>query len=52
VRTLPNGLQYLVIAEGRPSSAGVHSHDIVTMNYRGTLLDGTEFVSSYKKRLG
>jgi FKBP-type peptidyl-prolyl cis-trans isomerase FklB len=47
VVALPDGLQYLVLTNGTgpmPSSA-----DTVTVNYRGTLIDGTEFDSSYKR---
>ena len=47
VKTLPSGLQYKVIKEGtgpKPSAA-----DTVTCNYRGTLINGTEFDSSYKR---
>ena len=47
VATLPSGLQYKVTAEGSGSSPG--PNDSVTVNYRGTLLSGTEFDSSYKK---
>jgi FKBP-type peptidyl-prolyl cis-trans isomerase len=47
VQTLPDGLQYLVITNGTGEipTAG----DTVTVNYRGTLIDGTEFDSSYKR---
>jgi FKBP-type peptidyl-prolyl cis-trans isomerase len=46
VKVLPSGLQYKVLAEGtgKPPKAS----DKVTVNYRGTLIDGTEFDSSYK----
>jgi FKBP-type peptidyl-prolyl cis-trans isomerase FklB len=47
VVTLPSGLQYKVLTEGtgpKPTAT-----DSVTCNYRGTLLDGTEFDSSYKR---
>ena len=47
VKTLPSGLQYKVVKVGtgkKPKSA-----DTVTVNYRGTLIDGTEFDSSYKR---
>ena len=44
VVTLPDGLQYKVITEGNGETPG--DNDIVTMNYRGTLVDGTEFGSS------
>ncbi len=45
VVALPSGLQYKVLknGEGRKPSAT----DTVTVNYRGTLLDGTEFDSSF-----
>ena len=47
VVTLPDGLQYLVITNGNgPTPA---PGDTVTVNYRGTLIDGTEFDSSYKR---
>ena len=47
VVTLPSGLQYKVITEGtgpKPTAA-----DSVVCNYRGTVLNGTEFDSSYKR---
>src|SRR6202030_1735292 len=47
VVALPNGLQYKILKEGtgpKPSAT-----DSVVCNYRGTLLDGTEFDSSYKR---
>jgi len=47
VITLPSGLQYKVITEGKGKSPKLT--DTVTVNYRGTLIDGTEFDSSYKR---
>ncbi len=47
VKTLPSGLQYKVITEGKGASP--KETDTVTVNYRGTLIDGTEFDSSYKR---
>jgi FKBP-type peptidyl-prolyl cis-trans isomerase len=47
VFTLPDGLQYIVITNGNGTLPA--SNDVVTVNYRGTLLDGTEFDSSYKR---
>ena len=47
VKTLPSGLQYKVIKAGggqKPKST-----DTVTVHYRGTLINGTEFDSSYKR---
>ena len=47
VRTTASGLQYQIIRAGagpRPTAA-----DTVTVHYRGTLLDGTEFDSSYAR---
>jgi FKBP-type peptidyl-prolyl cis-trans isomerase FklB len=47
VVTLPSGLQYKILKEGTgPKPAAT---DSVVCNYRGTLLDGTEFDSSYKR---
>ncbi|HYY13703.1 MAG TPA: FKBP-type peptidyl-prolyl cis-trans isomerase [Chthoniobacterales bacterium] len=47
VKTTPSGLQYKVIKEGNgPQPKGT---DTVVANYRGTLIDGTEFDSSYKR---
>jgi FKBP-type peptidyl-prolyl cis-trans isomerase FklB len=47
VKTLPSGLQYKVIEKGNGTSP--KKTDSVTVNYRGTLIDGTEFDSSYKR---
>jgi len=47
VVTLPSGLQYQVIKEGSGDSP--KATDDVTVHYRGTLIDGTEFDSSYKR---
>ena len=47
VITLPSGLQYKVLTLGtgpKPTAA-----DTVSCNYRGTLISGTEFDSSYKR---
>ncbi len=45
VKTLPSGLQYQVLKQGSGRTPG--PADTVTAHYRGTLLDGTEFDSSY-----
>jgi FKBP-type peptidyl-prolyl cis-trans isomerase FklB len=47
VQVLPSGLQYRVVSEG--SGASPKATDAVTVNYRGTLIDGTEFDSSYQR---
>ena len=44
VTVLPSGLQYQVITEG--SGEMPKATDRVSVNYRGTLIDGTEFDSS------
>jgi FKBP-type peptidyl-prolyl cis-trans isomerase FklB len=47
VVTLPSGLQYKIMKEGtgpKPTTS-----DTVVCNYRGTLINGTEFDSSYKR---
>ena len=45
--TLPSGLQYKVLTPGDGKIPS--SDDTVTTHYRGTLIDGTEFDSSYKR---
>jgi FKBP-type peptidyl-prolyl cis-trans isomerase len=45
--TTPSGLQYKVITPGNGEAP--KPTDQVSVNYRGTLLDGTEFDSSYKR---
>ncbi|MGC1322387.1 MAG: FKBP-type peptidyl-prolyl cis-trans isomerase [Candidatus Udaeobacter sp.] len=47
VKTTASGLQYKVIKDG--SGTQPKATDMVTVNYRGTLIDGTEFDSSYKR---
>ena len=47
VKTTASGLQYKLIKDG--TGAQPKATDMVTVNYRGTLIDGTEFDSSYKR---
>jgi FKBP-type peptidyl-prolyl cis-trans isomerase FklB len=47
IKTLPSGLQYKVIKEGTGKKPKLT--DTVTAHYRGTLIDGTEFDTSYKR---
>ena len=47
VKTLPSGMQYKEITSGTGKSPT--AADTVTTNYKGTLIDGTEFDSSYKR---
>jgi FKBP-type peptidyl-prolyl cis-trans isomerase FklB len=47
VKVTASGLQYKVISEGNGPLA--KESDTVKVHYRGTLLDGTEFDSSYKR---
>jgi FKBP-type peptidyl-prolyl cis-trans isomerase FklB len=47
VKDLPSGLQYKVITEGKGNSP--KDTDTVTVHYKGTLIDGTEFDSSYAR---
>ena len=46
VVTLPTGLQYKILTQGKGDKPEIDEH--VVCNYRGTLLDGTEFDSSNK----
>lgn len=47
VKTLPSGLQYKIIKAGVGEKPGPESQ--VVVHYRGTLIDGTEFDSSYAR---
>src|SRR5438034_11144942 len=47
VKTTASGLQYKAVKEG--TGPQPKATDMVTVNYRGTLIDGTEFDSSYKR---
>jgi len=47
VKTTASGLQYKVLKEGTGKTP--KATDTVQVNYRGTLIDGTEFDSSYKR---
>ena len=47
VKTLPSGLQYKVIKEGTGKTP--KATDTVVTQYKGTLVNGTEFDSSYKR---
>ena len=47
VNVLPSGLQYKIIAVGTGRIPTIN--DTVTTNYRGMLIDGTEFDNSYKR---
>ena len=46
VMTLPSGIQYKILTAG--TGAKPTDTDTVTCQYRGTLIDGTEFDSTYK----
>ena len=47
VKQSPTGLYYEIIEEGDAERAG--ADDSVKVNYKGSLIDGTEFDSSYKR---
>ena len=47
VKTTASGLQYKVMKEG--TGASPKETDMVVVNYKGTLINGTEFDSSYKR---
>ncbi len=47
VKTTASGLQYEVMTEGKGKSP--KATDVVQVHYKGTLIDGTEFDSSYTR---
>ncbi len=47
VKTTASGLQYEVVVEGKGPKPSLS--DSVTVNYTGTLINGTEFDNSYKR---
>lgn len=47
VKTTASGLQYIVVKEGTGPSP--KAEDVVKVQYRGTLINGTEFDSSYAR---
>ena len=47
VKATPSGLQYKILKKGKGGKPGPAS--VVTVHYRGTLTDGSEFDSSYKR---
>ncbi len=49
VKVTSSGLQYKIASEG--DGASPKGDDIVVVNYRGTLVDGKEFDSSYKRKM-
>ncbi len=49
VITTASGLQYKVLVPGDRKAAAVTPTDEVAVQYRGTLLDGSEFDSTYKR---
>ena len=49
MKTTASGLQYKVLVPGDAKAPPIAATDEVTVNYRGKLLDGTEFDSSYTR---
>jgi FKBP-type peptidyl-prolyl cis-trans isomerase len=49
VESTPSGLQYKIIKAGNTAAPSPRPDDSVTLSFRGTLLDGTEFDNSYKR---
>lgn len=49
VKTTDSGLQYKVVKAAPKTAKKPKVSDKVTVHYRGTLIDGTEFDSSYKR---
>lgn len=49
VKTTASGLQYKIIAAGDATAAAIKPTDEVSVQYRGKLIDGAEFDSSYSR---
>jgi FKBP-type peptidyl-prolyl cis-trans isomerase len=49
VKTTPSGLQYKIVASGDSKAAAIKPTDEVTVQYRGKLIDGSEFDSTYSR---
>lgn len=49
IQTTDSGLQYEVLSQGDGEGKSPEAQDTVEVHYQGTLLDGTEFDSSYKR---
>jgi FKBP-type peptidyl-prolyl cis-trans isomerase FklB len=49
VITTPSGLEYKILAPGDKKAPAINATDQVTVEYRGKLLDGSEFDSSYSR---
>ena len=49
ITALVSGVQYLVIESGDSEGSSPAATDTVSVHYRGTLIDGTEFDSSYAR---
>jgi FKBP-type peptidyl-prolyl cis-trans isomerase FklB len=47
VKATPSGLQYKVLAPGDAKQNSPRATDVVSVQYRGRLIDGSEFDSSY-----
>jgi FKBP-type peptidyl-prolyl cis-trans isomerase len=52
VKTTASGLQYLVLKSGQTGSRPPKDSDHIKIQYRGHLLSGYEFASTYKSRNG
>ena len=49
IKSTPSGLQYQVLTEGAADGKSPAATDTVEVHYQGTLLNGTEFDSSYAR---
>jgi FKBP-type peptidyl-prolyl cis-trans isomerase len=49
VKTTASGLQYKIIAAGDTTAPAIKPTDEVSVQYRGKLIDGAEFDSSYSR---
>ena len=50
IKALPSGVFYKSLKKGKPDAPTPRYNSVVTVQYRGTLINGKEFDSSYKQR--
>lgn len=50
IKVLSSGVLYKPLKKGKPDAPSPRYNSVVTVHYRGTLINGKEFDNSYKQR--